>query len=184
MLVSLVLSAALAAAPEPAPPSGTPPQQAVAVIDGEGNLRITIATCNCFGPGVQEMPAEASEKTAGDKASVKVKISSVTLTTVELPAKAVDAYTADGTAIKKEKLSEMLAKERAVLVSLDGKKVDPFLLQLYKEGTIVLVPPANVVNGGGLYPGGFFGPPPVEAVPAVPPPGPIDRPKLPEEKKP
>ena len=168
--------------PRPDAPGGAPPQQAVAVIDGEGNLRITIAACNCFGPGSQETTADVPDKPGAEKTQVKVKVSSVTLTTVELPAKAVEAYTTDGQTIKRDKLPEMLANERAVLVALDGKKVDPFLLQLYKEGTIVLVPPANTVNVGGVYFGGFYGAPPP---PDVLPPGPVDRPKpLPEEKKP
>ena len=47
MMLSFVLAAALAAA-EPAAPSGAPPEQAVAIIDGQGNLRITIASCNCY----------------------------------------------------------------------------------------------------------------------------------------
>ena len=45
------------------------------------------------------------------------------------------------------------------LIALDGKKVDPFHLQLYKEGTIVLVPPPNTLNlshGGYGGPGGFY----------------------------
>ncbi len=161
MTLSLVLAAALVGAQaEPATLSGTPPQQALAIIDGEGNLHITIATCNCF-PGSQETTVEVPDKPGGEKAQVKVKMSSVTLTTVELPARAVEAYTADGQPIKRDRLAEMLAKERAVLVTVDGRKADPFLLQLYKEGTIVLVPPANVV-GGGAFVGGFNGPPPVE----------------------
>jgi hypothetical protein len=181
-MLTLILSAALAAAPETAAPGGAPPQQAVAIIDGEGNLRITIATCNCFGPGVQEIPIDPTDKSAADKAPIKVKTTSVTLTTVELPAKVVEGYTADGQAVKREKLAELLAKERAVLVSMDGKKVDPFLLQLYKEGTIVLVPPANTV---GTF-GGFAG---VQAAPfdgpLTLPPGPIEKPKpIPDEKKP
>ena len=49
------------------------------------------------------------------------------------------------------------------LVALDGKKVDPFHLQLYKDGTIVLVPPANTLNLGGYGGaiGGYTGPVPV-----------------------
>ena len=66
------------------------------------------------------------------------------LTVVEMPAKNVAAYTADGKPIPAPKLAELLAKDRTVLVAMDGKKVDPFQLQLYKEDTIILVPPANL----------------------------------------
>ena len=82
------------------------------------------------------------------------------VTTMELPANCVDAYTVDGKSLTVEKLATLLEKERTVLVALDGKKIDPFLLELYKEGTIVLVPPANTMNMG--Y--GGYGEPPVEVV--------------------
>ncbi len=51
---------------------------------------------------------------------------------------------------------------------MDGKKVDPFLLQLYKEGTTVLVPPANTLNmsPGGYGDGGYYYAPPFKTMPA------------------
>ena len=49
----------------------------------------------------------------------------------------------------------MLAKEKTVLVAMDGKKLDPFYTQLYKDDTIVLVPPANTLNAGGGAYGGY-----------------------------
>src|SRR5439155_20356652 len=91
----------------------------------------------------------------------------------------VEAYSVDGKAISAETLTTLLAKERTVLVAVDGKKLDPFYLQLYKEGTIILVPPANTLNipgqGGGV--GGNSG---VEPVPTpgekLPPPLPLPPP--------
>ena len=155
-MFSLVLLTALApAAPEPAAPSGLPPDQAVAIIDSKGNLRITQAsTPNGYGPETPEAEVAVLVKRGDEKVAVKVKTTSVILTTVELPANAVEAFTVDGKTIVAEKLATLLAKERTVLVALDGKKVDPFLLELYKEGTIVLVPPANTLgsgNGGPYY---------------------------------
>jgi hypothetical protein len=170
MILSLVLLAALAYAPEPAAPSAAPPQQAVAIIDGAGMLKITQVASGGFGPAAQAM-----EVTVGpmDKpVTVIVKTTTVQLTTVELPAKYVEAYTVDGTPIAREKLTEMLAKERTVLVAMDGKKLDPFHLQLYKESTIVLVPPANTMTaGGGPFPGpgGFYVQPPLPIPPPLPP---------------
>src|SRR5262249_62103595 len=92
------------------------------------------------------------------------------VTTAELPARNVEAYTADGRAINAEKLRTLLAKERTVLVAMDGKKLDPFHLQLYKDDTIVLVPPANTLNMGG-YIGGYGGHPPPPPPPPPPPGG-------------
>jgi hypothetical protein len=158
MTFSLMLLAALAqAAPEPAAPSGMPPEQALASIDAKGNLTITHVACSCVGiPGGEAfMPAHEIKGDPG-KAPVKAKVKtvSVMVTTAELPAKNVEAYTADGRPITTEKLRTLLAKERTVLVAMDGKKLDPFHLQLYKDDTIVLVPPANTLNMGGIY-GGY-----------------------------
>ena len=89
------------------------------------------------------------------KEPVKVKVTSAIVTTMELAAKEVEAYNVDGKRISAETLASLLAKDRPVLLALDGKKVDPFQLQLYKEGTIVLVPPANTLNIGGSDGPGF-----------------------------
>jgi hypothetical protein len=185
MTFSLVLTAALALpGADPAAPGGQPPEQAVAVIDAEGTLKITHVSCVCSGMAMPEPIPAGPDKPGGDKAPAKpkVKVSTVLLTTAELPAKMVEAYTADGTPLPKEKLAELLKKERTVLVAMDGKKVDPFYLELYKEGTVVLVPPADTFAGANV--GGYGSPyyPPV-VVPA-PPPLPPERPLEKLEKKP
>jgi hypothetical protein len=148
-MYSLVLLAALApAAPEPAEPSGMPPTQMLASIDGTGKLTLTWVACNCDYPLPPEVvpPGPKGEEKAPE--APKVKVRSVTVTTAELSAKHVTAYTVDGRPVAADKLATMLAKERNVLVVLDGKKVDPILLQLYKDDTLVLVPPAHSLNVG------------------------------------
>jgi hypothetical protein len=127
----------------------------LAKIDGKGNLTITAVTCACYGPTSQEHTVNADPK-GKEKVPVKVKTSSVIVTTAELLARHVEAYSVDGKAISAETLATLLAKERTVLVAMDGKKVNAFYLQLYKEGTIILVPPANTLNLGGAA-GGFVG---------------------------
>jgi hypothetical protein len=156
-MYTLVVMAALAQpVPQPADvPSGMPPQQAVASIDAKGKLTIVHVSCNCYGPAAQETTVDVPGKKDEKPAKVKVKVSTVTMTTTELPAKHVEAYTVGGERIDSEKLAKLLAKERTVLVVMDGKKADPFHLQLYKDDTIVLVPPANTWNMGGV--GGFNG---------------------------
>ena len=173
-MYSVILLAALAQ-PEtkPAEPGGVPPTQMLARIDAKGNLKITSVTSidygGCYGYGAPmpapaprdgRAPAKAPEK-APDKVPVKVKVTQLIVMTAEMPAKDVKAYSATGKAITPETLASQLAKERPVLVALDGKKVDPFLLQLYKEDTIILVPPANTLGAGtggfGGY-GGYVGP--------------------------
>ena len=173
MTFSLVLLAALAQpAPEPAASSGLPPQQALAVVAGDGTLKITQLASGGFGPAVQETAVDVTEKKGTERVAAKatVKTTTVTLTTFELPAKYVEAYTVEGTPIPADKLAEMLAKERTVLVAMDGKKVDPFHLQLYKEGTIVLVPPPDAM-GQNANP--FFTLPSNGPPPPIPPPMPF-----------
>jgi hypothetical protein len=177
-MYGLFLVAVLAQpAAEPAAAGGLPPEQALASIDARGNLTITHITCACPGPAQYLQPAVPAPETPGAenapaKTKPKVKVTSLMVTLTELPAKDVQAYTADGRRITAERLATLLAKERTVLVALDGKKVDPFHLQLYKEDAIVLVPPANTVGTGGGFGGWGYG---SEYVPATPAPPPIRR---------
>jgi hypothetical protein len=165
-MYSLLLLTVLAQpAREPAALGDSPPEQVLASIDGKGKLTITSVSSGCFGSVSREHTVQAQEAKGMGKVPVKVKVASLVVTTAELPARFVEAYTTDGKAISTETLANLLAKERTVLVALDGKKVDPFYLQLYKEGTIVLVPPANTLNLGGpqayVMPfGGAYAPPP------------------------
>jgi hypothetical protein len=153
-------------------------------------------SCYCpaevVGPWAMPAPAAPEGEKAPGKAKPKVKVTNLMVTMTEMPAKDVQAYTAEGREIPAEKLAELLAKERTVLVALDGKKVDPFHLKLYKDDTIVLVPPPNTMGGGGGFSrwgGGFggwgavyapAGPGTTPAVPIAPPPVKV----LPGEKLP
>lgn len=192
MYTLLVL--AVLAQPEAKPTaSGQAPTQMVAGIDSRGTLRLTFATSmgGCYGSAPvmpSPVPPGAGPGKLPAPAQPKVKIRTVMVTTAELAAKEVTAYTAGGRTLPAEKLAALLAKERPVLVALDGKKVDPFLLQLYKEDTLVLVLPANTLNMAfGGY-GGFgtiYAPTPYGAFPEnMPKPRPDDgRKPLPEELK-
>jgi hypothetical protein len=182
---TLLLLTALAQPVEPAvppqpgnAPGGMAPEQVLASIDAKGKLTIVHVSCNCYGPMAQENTVEVPGKKDEKPTKVKVKVSSVVMTTAELPAKHVEAYTAGGERIEPEKLAKLLAKERTVLVATDGKKVDPFHLQLYKDDTIVLVPPANTLNMGGATGAYGIGVTPAEAVPVPVPP--VDRPAVPK----
>jgi hypothetical protein len=184
-MLSLVLLAALAPeGPEPAPIGGAPPEQMLARL-ADGKLTITHVGTACYGQVGVENTVAAQETKGTEKVTVqaKVKVTTLMVTTAELPAKYVEAYTADGRPIAPERLATLLAKERAVLVSLDGKKVDPFLLQLYKDDTIVLVPPVNAVPlGNGGYPAGPLAMPvPAPLPPEIRKPLP-DREREPERK--
>ena len=153
----LMLTALAQPAPKPDAPGGLPPTQMLARIDGRGTLTLSYVTSlpggGCyggFGGGYGYTPP-TYPRTPGAppaKAPPKVKITTLMVTTAELAAKHVEAYTADGRTVTAEKLANLLAKDRPVLVARDGKKPDPFLLQLYKEDAIVLVLPANTLGSG------------------------------------
>jgi hypothetical protein len=133
------------------------PDQGLAVINDKGALTIT----RLGYVERKEVWLKTPAKKDSEKVQVKTTVTSVQLEVVELPAHVVQAYTVDGKAIEAAKLGEMLAKERTVLIALDGKKVDSFHLELYKEGTIILVTPANLWDRGhGTYglPGPQYGP--------------------------
>ncbi len=143
------------APPVPGPPSslGMAPEQGVAVIDDKGILTITRIERGFGMMNAKEVWLKTPAKKESEKVEVKAKVTSVQLTVVELPANVVEAYTVDGKAIAPAKLADMLAKERTVLIALNGKKVEPFHLELYKEGTIVLVTPASLWHTDfGVYP--------------------------------
>jgi hypothetical protein len=176
-MYTLLVLTALAQQPVPPAdngPSGMPPEQVMASIDAKGKLTIVHVACNCYGPAAQETTLDVPAKNGEKAAKVKVKVSSVMVTTAELPAKHVEAYTADGTRVEPEKLAKLLAKEKMVLLAMDNKKVDPALLQLYKDDTIVLVPPTNVLSIGTssamMMPGPGTSAPIAEPTAPVPPP--------------
>lgn len=50
------------------------------------------------------------------------------------------AYDVSGKPVNARQLADRLAKETAVLLAADGNDVDPFHLQLIKEGTLILAP--------------------------------------------
>jgi hypothetical protein len=129
--------------------------QGLAVINDKGSLTITRVEAVM---GTKEVWLKTAAKKDAEKVQVKATVTSVQLTVVELPAHVVQAYTVDGKAIEAAKLGEMLAKERTVLITLDGKKADPFHLELYKEGTIILVTPANLWDRGNGFPGPQYQP--------------------------
>ena len=167
-MFTMILLAAFAqpdVQPLPNQTAGLPPDQAVASIDSKGVLSIAKVRPVC-GHGMRdhEVWLKTPEKKPGEKVSVKAKVTQMMVTVVELPSHVVEAYTVDGKLIPPAKLTELLAKERTVLVAMDGKKVDPFHLQLYKQDTIVLVAPGNLWGVMDSGPHGEFGPirPPLE----------------------
>src|SRR5438132_65904 len=101
-MYTLLAFMALAQPAREAAPGGTPPEQVLASIDAKGKLTIISLNCACHGQD-QTVTVQGVKE--------KVKVTSVTVTTIELPAKIVEGYTTDGRPISAAKLAEMLAKE-------------------------------------------------------------------------
>ena len=191
-MYTLLVLTVLAQPEKPDAPTGQAPTQMVAGIDSRGTLRLTFATPSyggCYGgwgsgPSMPP-PSPPGVTPAKAPAPPKVKVTTVTVTTAELAAKHAQAYTADGRTIPAERLAALLAKERPVLVALDGKKVDPFYLQLYKDDTLILVLPANTLNVGWGGAGVVAAPATYGAFPEkMPRPLPPDTKPLPDGRKP
>ncbi len=72
----------------------------------------------------------------------------------------VKAYDTRGKVVQPKKLPELLKGETVVLVSADGKPVDPLYLRLVKDGTLVFVLPASAIPPPA--------PPPLAAPPLAP----------------
>jgi RNA polymerase sigma factor (sigma-70 family) len=116
-------------------PSTVPPVTGFAVIDMEGHLLLReLGTTYAHGQRVQRKGTEGE-----DKELVYVPV--VQLVTRSLDPAETPVYGMDGRRIDPKRLPELLRKETPVLVSQDGKMVDPFHLQLVKEGSLIVVPP-------------------------------------------
>jgi RNA polymerase sigma factor (sigma-70 family) len=78
----------------------------------------------------------------------------------EYPLAEVRTYDTQGKPVEKKKLAGLLIGETLVLVSADGKPIDPIYLRLVKEGTLVFVLPSSSPPA--------VGEPPVGAPPLAP----------------
>jgi hypothetical protein len=142
-IAALVLAAGAAAGDDtdagesPKLPKGPQPKQVLARLDGDGNLVVR-----------EQVTEYRTETRVVEQVVCGVKVNRAVTVTVPVTtavqrkysAKAFEVYDASGKKVAGKKLSEALKKEKAVLVSVDGQKVDPFYLQLVKKDTLVVVP--------------------------------------------
>jgi hypothetical protein len=143
---------------------GAVPITVIAFVNKQGDL-ILRQPCNTYQPVTSyvQIPGEVAVKPVTSYSLVVVeRISSY-------PAAKVKAYDTDGNSVDAEKLAKQLRKETPVLVATDGRKVDPFHLQLIKKGTLILVVPARSLPPPPPAPA--VAPPP-PTIPPAPPAGP------------
>jgi hypothetical protein len=131
-----LLAGGLRADDPPRLPSGSQPVQVVAGVDKAGNLLVWRTTTELV-PEQRTQRVERDGKV--EQRTVVVYVPVTRQTKRSFPSKDVQAFGTDGKPIEPKKLAELLQKPAAVLVSADGRPVDPFYLQIIKEGTVVLV---------------------------------------------
>jgi hypothetical protein len=116
-------------------PKGPAPHTAFAVLDGEGRLVLRIPMSSCYYQPRTTYQQRPDGGVNGITSYELVGREQVML----LEMKNVRGFGTDGRRIETNAIAERLKKEIPVLVSANGQPVDPFHLQLIKEGTIVLV---------------------------------------------
>jgi hypothetical protein len=138
-MTHLLLAVAMTAAYPPAPPAekplGAPPQILIASVD-HGKLLIHRTR---YVPKIEERFAseQQGDKIVQRKVPVTVTVAEQQTTSYDLSG--VKAFDAAGKEIDAEMLGERLKKDAPVVVSSDGRAVDPRYLQLFKSDTVVLI---------------------------------------------
>lgn len=150
-------------------PTGSQPLAQLAICTADGGVRIRrIVSTSLEVTGYRNLGTDE----APQHAPATIRQSNRSETTQEFDAANVQGYTVAGEEIPADELAKRLAQETPVLVSADGRAVDPEYLKIIREDAVILVSP---VQGPALP----LGPPAIQspgqppqalAVPAVAPP--------------
>ena len=92
----------------------------------------------------RQLRAQPARARKGVQVKVQIQNNFFMMRTRTLPAAAVRAFGTDGKRLPAAELRRLLRKEVTVLVSADGRKVDPFYLEVFRADTPVLVLPSPV----------------------------------------
>jgi hypothetical protein len=131
--------ACLAAGDSTKLPSSPAPNHATAHINKDGSLVLRESVIQT----TYQYREETIESKDGGLATRRVRVPVTVMheVTRNIEAKDIHAYNTEGKKLDAKDLANFLKKDTPVLVSADGKKVDPYYLQIIKEGTVVLVVP-------------------------------------------
>lgn len=149
LLYPLVLATLGAGAPgEEAvkPPSGPQPNAVVARMAGDSNIAIQ---------EVVQVPVFEERREKVNQGGVEREVTTRRMYYQSIArrrtiaAKDIQGYDTNGKKIDADTVRRRLQKDRAVLISADGRPVDPFYLKLAREGTLVLVVSSDGVGGIG-----------------------------------
>jgi hypothetical protein len=115
-------------------PDGPAPVHALVALKGS---RLTVwRKTITYKPVTRILPERASSVTSYEQTNA--------LLATDYAVEKVKAYDTRGKVVETKKLHGLLKGEVVVLVSADGKPVDPLYLRLVKEGTLVFVLPASL----------------------------------------
>jgi hypothetical protein len=137
LLSVALLAGSLRADDSPRLPNGPQPLQVLAGMDKAGNVLL-------WQTSVKLVPEQRTQRIdrGGGKVEERTYVVQVPVTRQvqrRFPSKDVEAFGTDAKKVDAKKLAELLDKKTVVLVSADGRPVDPFYLQIIKEGTVILV---------------------------------------------
>jgi len=176
MLLNLSLAVVLAPAPADEKinlPSGPPPKIVLAVIkDGKCEVQYTVTVASERVQTVTRVVnVDGKQVQVPQKVVVTIYRQQPCTMTLDHP-RAVDR---SGKEVDAKRLAELLKKPSVVLLSADGKPVDPFYLRTIREGTLTLVT-AVADKPAALPPADRPPPPPRDPPkPPEPKPGPLPR---------
>jgi hypothetical protein len=151
---------------QPELPYAAQPTACLATIDGDGTLKLR--SVQSTGVEVTAMKCDVQADGSQVCRPVSVKRSSRTEITEEIDAAEVQAFTVDGQEVSADELASRLAREVPVLVSGDGKSVDPLYLKIIRDDAIVLVVPVVQPAAPVIMPAMPVPAPPVEGAPPPP----------------
>jgi hypothetical protein len=136
LTVALLLPAAPAPVPKATLPKGPPPRIVSASIDSEGGFQfVEVSTKHV----PQQRTREVVEGGQVRRVTETVMVPVTRMIQRKVDSENVEVYGVDGKKIAPDEVRKLAGKTLPVLVSSDGKPVDPFYLRLAREGTLVLV---------------------------------------------
>jgi hypothetical protein len=138
LMLAAVLNAPAPAEETPAPPKGPQPLVRLVSADADGNVSYRVIYTTYETQTVTRV-VNVNGKQVQVAEQVVVPVMKETMRKVA--AKDVQAFDTRGKPLEAKDVAESLKKETIVLVSADGRPVDPFFLKIIKEGTVVLVLP-------------------------------------------
>jgi hypothetical protein len=164
-LLWVVLAAPVPVQEKIVPPKGMPPSWATAVMK-DGTLEITQGV---LVPETRKEIRTRQVTVGGKTVPVQEEVNVLTYRMVLQTTRIMKAryYDTAGKEIDAGRAARLLSRPTVVLMSADGKPLDPYYLRTVKEGTLIVVRP---MNGGPFVPGVV-----VPATPTPPPPPPLPK---------